>query len=65
MFWDASYYAGHTGPALAAPATQWYFAEGAQGFFDTFVLVNNPNAHADRRDVHVPARAGGAGRAAR
>jgi hypothetical protein len=44
MFWDASYYAGHAASALAAPATQWYFAEGAQGFFDTFVLVNNPNA---------------------
>jgi hypothetical protein len=44
MFWDASYYAGHAGPAVAASATQWYFAEGAQGFFDTYVLVNNPNA---------------------
>jgi hypothetical protein len=44
MFWDASYYAGHTGSAQAAPATEWYFAEGAQGFFDTYVLVNNPNA---------------------
>ena len=43
MFWDASYYAGHTGPALAAPASQWYFGEGAQGFFDTYVLVINPN----------------------
>lgn len=46
MFWDATYYAGHIGAALAAPATEWYFAEGAQGFFDTYVLVINPNATA-------------------
>jgi hypothetical protein len=46
MFWDASYYAGHTAGATAAPATQWYFAEGSQGFFDTFVLVANPSTTA-------------------
>ena len=44
MFWDATWYAGHTAAAQAAPATEWYFAEGAQGFFDTYILVNNPNA---------------------
>jgi autotransporter-associated beta strand protein len=44
MFWDASYYAGHTGSAVDQPATDWFFAEGSQGFFNTFVLVINPNA---------------------
>lgn len=46
MFWDAAYYAGHTAAAQPAPATAWYFAEGAQGFFDTYILVNNPNTSA-------------------
>jgi autotransporter-associated beta strand protein len=44
MFWDATYYAGHTGSAVDRPAPDWFFAEGSQGFFDTFVLVINPNA---------------------
>jgi hypothetical protein len=46
MFWDQSYYAGHTGSAVDRPATDWFFAEGSQGFFSTFVLVNNLNATA-------------------
>jgi hypothetical protein len=44
MFWDATYYSGHGGTAVAAPATTWYFGEGSQGFFDTFVLLANPGA---------------------
>ncbi len=43
MFWDPAHYAGHTGSALRQPSQTWFFAEGAQGFFDTFVLVINPN----------------------
>jgi hypothetical protein len=43
MFWDATYYAGHTGSAVDQPAPDWFFAEGSQGFFQTFVLVINPN----------------------
>jgi autotransporter-associated beta strand protein len=46
MFWDSTYYAGHTGSAVDHPAADWFFAEGSQGFFDTFVLVINPNATA-------------------
>ena len=48
MFWDATYYGGHTGTAVEAPRTRWHFAEGSQGFFDTYVLLANANAH-DRR----------------
>jgi autotransporter-associated beta strand protein len=43
MFWDASYYGGHTGTAVEQPAVRWFFAEAAQGFFDTYVLVTNAN----------------------
>jgi autotransporter-associated beta strand protein len=43
MFWDQSYYAGHTGSAIERPEQDWFFGEGAQGFFSTFLLVINPN----------------------
>jgi autotransporter-associated beta strand protein len=41
MRWDSSGYGGHTGEAVLAPRTQWLFAEGHQGFFDTFLLLAN------------------------
>jgi hypothetical protein len=44
MFWDQSHYAGSTGSAVDRPAQDWFFAEGSQGFFQTFVLVINPGA---------------------
>jgi hypothetical protein len=41
--------AGHESAGVAAPALQWYFAEGATGpFFDLFFLVANPHAEASR-----------------
>jgi hypothetical protein len=43
MFWDASYYGGHTANAVERPETRWIFAEGFQGFFDTYVLIANAN----------------------
>jgi hypothetical protein len=43
MFWDKTYYAGSTGSAIDTPSPDWFFAEGSQGFFSTFVLVINPN----------------------
>jgi uncharacterized repeat protein (TIGR01451 family) len=47
MTWDATAYGGHTETAVTQPATRWYFAEGSQGyFFETFVLLENPNATA-------------------
>jgi uncharacterized repeat protein (TIGR01451 family) len=42
MFWDARAYGGHTETAVQAASTRWLFAEGAQGFFETFVLIANP-----------------------
>lgn len=44
MFWDHGYYAGHTGTAVTRPETRWYFGEGSQGFFDTYVLLANSGA---------------------
>jgi hypothetical protein len=43
MFWDASYYGGHTANAVAKPETKWILAEGFQGFFDTYLLIANAN----------------------
>ncbi|MCL4848217.1 MAG: fibronectin type III domain-containing protein [Acidobacteria bacterium] len=34
--------AGHTGRPLGATARNWFFAEGAAGFFDSYFLVANP-----------------------
>ncbi len=42
MTWDADQYGGHGGSAVEQTSTTWYFAEGAQGFFDTFLLLANP-----------------------
>jgi hypothetical protein len=44
MFWDSTYYGGHTAGAVAGPGLHWAFAEGSQGFFDTYLLVVNANA---------------------
>ena len=36
---------GHATAGVTAPATSWFLAEGATGsFFDTFVLIANPNS---------------------
>jgi autotransporter-associated beta strand protein len=44
MFWDATHYGGHTSNAVPRAERRWTFAEGAQGFFDTYVLLANANA---------------------
>ena len=39
-FWDG----GHGSAGVREPATTWFHAEGATGFFfDTYILVANPN----------------------
>ena len=42
MRWDGSGYGAHTDKAAEAPAPKWYFAEGSQGFFSTYLLLVNP-----------------------
>jgi subtilisin-like proprotein convertase family protein len=40
MSWDSTGYGGSGGTAIF-PNTRWLFAEGSQGFFDTFILLAN------------------------
>ena len=51
MTWNDTRYGAHTEKAVAGPASTWYFAEGSQGFFYTYVLLTNPNPIAN--DVRV------------
>ena len=44
MFWDTTAYGGHTGSAVTSAAPRWFFAEGSQGYFNTFVLIANPQS---------------------
>jgi hypothetical protein len=43
MRWDNSGYGAHTEKAVDAAALKWYFAEGSQGFFSTYLLLANPD----------------------
>jgi autotransporter-associated beta strand protein len=51
MRWDSNGYGAHTEKAVGGPSTTWYFAEGAQGFFSTYLLLANPNAAANTATV--------------
>jgi hypothetical protein len=44
MKWDVTGYGAHSEKATPGPATTWYFAEGSQGYFSTFLLLANPEA---------------------
>ncbi len=44
---DRLFKAGHESAGVTAPSTEWFLAEGATGtFFETFVLIANPNSAA-------------------
>jgi uncharacterized repeat protein (TIGR01451 family) len=44
---EQSFAAGHESAGVTAPALRWFLAEGATGsFFNTFILVANPNTQA-------------------
>jgi hypothetical protein len=49
MYWPGpARRGGHNSVGVPAPAPKWYLAEGALGFFDTYVLIANPgNTPAD------------------
>jgi hypothetical protein len=60
MFWDrASWYGGHGEKAIESIGTRWYFAEGSQGFFDTWVLLVNANTTAAHVSVTFLTEASG------
>lgn len=46
MSWTREAYGAHGGGAVDGPQRRWYFAEGSQGFFDTYLLLSNPGAAA-------------------
>lgn len=53
MAWSAerSHLAAHTAKAAPAPRREWHLAEGSANWFDTWVLVANPNARAANLQV--------------
>ena len=51
MRWSEEGYGAHTEKAVDAPALRWYFAEGSQGFFFTYLLLANPQAVANSATV--------------
>jgi hypothetical protein len=51
MRWDPTGYGMHTEKAAPALARDWFFAEGAQGFYDTFFLLTNPAPVANAANV--------------
>ena len=51
MRWDTTGYGAHTEKAVGGPSTKWYFAEGSQGFFSTYLLLANPNNAANSATV--------------
>jgi hypothetical protein len=43
MYWPGpARRGGHNSVGVPAPAPKWYLAEGALGFFDTYILIGNP-----------------------
>jgi glucose/arabinose dehydrogenase len=59
MKWDQSNYGAHTEKAIAGPSSTWYFAEGSQGFFLTYVLLTNPSTSQNRARVRFLRESGG------
>jgi hypothetical protein len=52
--------AGHESAGIAAPATEWFLAEGATGsFFDLFVLIANPGLQPAQVSVDYLLQGGG------
>jgi hypothetical protein len=44
MFWDSTYYGSHGATAIEGARNRFIFSEGSQGFFQTFLLLENPGA---------------------
>ena len=51
MRWDSTGYGAHTDKASPSTSTKWYFAEGSQGFFFTYLLLANPQNAANQVTV--------------
>lgn len=57
--WDTRRYGAHASSAVSSLSTRWFFAEGSQGFFDTFLLIVNPGADPAEVDVDFLLETGG------
>ena len=54
MRWDPSGYGAHTEKAAQSfRGRTWYFAEGSQGFFDTYFLLANPTGAQSTATVDI------------
>jgi hypothetical protein len=51
MRWNETGYGAHTDKASSSTSTKWYFAEGSQGFFFTYLLLANPHNVANQVTV--------------
>jgi hypothetical protein len=52
MYWGgAQRLGGHNSPGVTSPAIDWYLAEGATGFFDSYILLANPNGEATNVEI--------------
>jgi hypothetical protein len=43
MFWDSTYYGSHGATAIEGARNRFLFSEGSQGFFQTYLLLENPS----------------------
>jgi autotransporter-associated beta strand protein len=60
MWWSGdARYGAHTEKASGGAADRWYFAEGAQGFFFTYLLLANPLTQANVATVRFLLEGGG------
>jgi hypothetical protein len=59
MRWDANGYGASTEKAASALSRTWYFAEGSQGFFSTFLLLVNPQTTSNAVSVRFLRESGG------
>jgi hypothetical protein len=52
MYWGGGQRLGaHNSKGVTAPAVEWFLAEGATGFFDTYILIANPNDKATEVEI--------------
>jgi hypothetical protein len=51
MRWNETGYGAHTDKASPSTSRKWYFAEGSQGFFFTYLLLANPHNAANQVTV--------------
>ncbi len=59
MRWDRTGYGAHGEKASDGTALTWYFAEGSQGYFNTFLMLANPGPTSNQATVEFLFEDGG------